>query len=115
MSDLADGAAKLNRKDPAIGEIAGYRRPYFKSQPEYLYPPYKSTVKRSPTRPLVLLPHTLSEVTGPVFGFDEVKPEDADLTRQHDGMLYLMGLLHCSGEFRVWPPAPAAGASVSRK
>ena len=85
MSDLADGATKLNRKDPAIGEIAGYRRPYFKSQPEYLYPPYKSTVKRSPTRPLVLLPHTLSEVTGPVFGFDEVKPEDADLTRQHDG------------------------------
>jgi len=85
MSDLADGAAKLNRKGPAIGEIAGYRRPYFKSQPEYLYPPYKSTVKRSPTRPLVLLPHTLSEVTGPVFGFDEVKPEDADLTRQHDG------------------------------
>jgi oligosaccharide reducing-end xylanase len=24
--------------------------------------------------------------------------------RYYDGMLYLLGLLHCSGEFRVWPP-----------
>jgi len=65
--------------------VTGYRRPYFQSQPPYLYPPYSSTVKRSPSRPLVLLPHTLSEVTGPVFGYDDVKPTDNDLTRQHDG------------------------------
>jgi oligosaccharide reducing-end xylanase len=24
--------------------------------------------------------------------------------RYYDGMLYLMSLMHCSGEFRVWPP-----------
>ena len=24
--------------------------------------------------------------------------------RYYDGLLYLMGLLHCSGEFRIWPP-----------
>jgi oligosaccharide reducing-end xylanase len=24
--------------------------------------------------------------------------------RYYDGMLYLLALLHCSGEFRVWPP-----------
>jgi oligosaccharide reducing-end xylanase len=24
--------------------------------------------------------------------------------RYYDGMWYLMGLLHCSGEFRIWPP-----------
>ena len=24
--------------------------------------------------------------------------------RYYDGMLYMLGLLHCSGEFRVWPP-----------
>ena len=65
--------------------VAGYRRPYFATQPPYLYPPYRSTVKRSPSQPLVLLPHTLSEVTGPVFGYDDVKPTDHDLTRQHDG------------------------------
>jgi protocatechuate 3,4-dioxygenase beta subunit len=66
-------------------DVVGYRRPYFNTQPDYLYPPYKSTIKRSPTKPLVMLPHTLSEVTGPVFGVDEVKPGDSDLTHQHDG------------------------------
>jgi protocatechuate 3,4-dioxygenase beta subunit len=68
-----------------VSAVTGYRRPYFQSQPPYLYPPYRSTVKRSPSRPLVLLPHTLSEVTGPVFGYDDVKPTDGDLTRQHEG------------------------------
>lgn len=24
--------------------------------------------------------------------------------RYYDGMLYMLGMLHCSGEFRVWPP-----------
>ena len=24
--------------------------------------------------------------------------------RYYDGLLYLLGLLHCSGEFRIWPP-----------
>jgi protocatechuate 3,4-dioxygenase beta subunit len=66
-------------------EVVGYRRPYFKTQPDYLYPPYRSTIKRSPTKPLVLLPHTLSEITGPVFGTDDVKPGDSDLTNQHKG------------------------------
>ena len=67
------------RRSPATA------RPIRGTQPDYLYPPYASTVKRSPTQPLVLLPHTLSEVTGPVFGYDDVKPNDDDLTRQHDG------------------------------
>ena len=32
--------------------------------------------------------------------------------RYYDGMLYLFGLLHCSGEFRIWPPhAIAPGPS----
>ena len=62
-----------------------YRRPYWNTQPEYLFPQYASTVKRAPSQPLVVLPHTLSEVTAPVFGHEEVKPSDADLTRQHKG------------------------------
>jgi hypothetical protein len=40
-----------------------YRRPYRNTQPEYLFPAYASTVKRAPREPLVVLPHTLSEVT----------------------------------------------------
>jgi len=33
----------------------------------------------------VLLPHTLSEVTGPVFGHADVGPADQDLTARHAG------------------------------
>jgi protocatechuate 3,4-dioxygenase beta subunit len=66
-------------------EPAPYRRPYPDTQPEYLFPKYASTVKRAPREPLVVLPHTLSELTAPVFGHGEVKESDADLTRQHKG------------------------------
>jgi len=66
-------------------EVTGYRRPFPGTQPEYLFPMYASTVKRAPTRPLVILPHTLSELTGPVFGYDDLRPEDHDLTGQHKG------------------------------
>lgn len=48
-----------------------------------LSPGYKSTVRRSPTRPLIVMPHTLSELTGPVYGHEDVRPNDHDLTIQH--------------------------------
>jgi protocatechuate 3,4-dioxygenase beta subunit len=66
-------------------EVTGYRRPFPGTQPDYLFPMYASTVKRAPTRPLVILPHTLSELTGPVFGYDDLRPGDHDLTGQHTG------------------------------
>jgi protocatechuate 3,4-dioxygenase beta subunit len=53
--------------------------------PPRLYPDYKSTVKRSPTKPLIIVPHTLTELTGPVYGQDAVQPGDEDLTKQHAG------------------------------
>ena len=65
--------------------IAGYRPADRGTQPEYLYPPYASTVKRSPSQPLVLLPSSLSEVTGPLFGWDRIMANDCDLTKQHAG------------------------------
>ncbi len=68
-----------------MGELAGYRRPAAGTQPSYLHAPYKSTLRRAASKPLVLLPHTLSEVTGPVFGHDAIRPTDHDLTRQHGG------------------------------
>jgi protocatechuate 3,4-dioxygenase, beta subunit len=46
---------------------------------------YKSTAKRSPTKPLIIMPHTLTELTGPVYGQDAVAEGDNDLTRQHKG------------------------------
>ncbi len=68
-----------------MDNVIAYRRPYVDTQPQYLFPKYASTVKRAPTQPLVVLPHTLSEVTAPVFGYDDIKAIDADLTRQHQG------------------------------
>ncbi|MFM8462523.1 MAG: protocatechuate 3,4-dioxygenase subunit beta [Burkholderiaceae bacterium] len=62
-----------------------YRRPPPGSHSDYLYPGYASTVTRAPSQPLVLLPQTLSETTGPVFGHERVSAADADLTRQHQG------------------------------
>jgi protocatechuate 3,4-dioxygenase beta subunit len=53
--------------------------------PPYLWPDYRSTRLRAPDRPLMPLPETLTELTGPVFGHDRVDPLDHDLTRQHDG------------------------------
>jgi protocatechuate 3,4-dioxygenase beta subunit len=51
--------------------------------PPYDFPAYGSTSLRAPRRPLSLLPDGLTERRGPVFGEDRVRPEDADLTRQH--------------------------------
>lgn len=52
---------------------------------EYLYEPYRSTIRRAPRQPLILMPETLSERTGPVFGHDAVTESCSDLTRQHAG------------------------------
>lgn len=65
--------------------IEFYRRPMLGTQPEYRFPPYASTGKRAPTQPLVMLPHTLSETSGPVFGHDSVKAAEFDLTAGHAG------------------------------
>lgn len=51
------------------------------SHPPYLFPDYKSTALRAPAKPLVPLPHTLSERTGPVFGHGDLGELDDDLTR----------------------------------
>ena len=48
--------------------------------PPYLYPDYVATRLRAPAQPLVLLPHTLSELTGPVYDDSAVTGVDADLT-----------------------------------
>jgi len=69
----------------SLRPLAGYRSPDRDTQPAYCYPPYASTVKRSPSQPLVLLPTTLSEVTGPVFGYDRLMANDHDLTKQGNG------------------------------
>jgi protocatechuate 3,4-dioxygenase beta subunit len=62
-------------------------RPYnpeAEDQPPSLHPPYASTVKRSPHQPLVPIPQTLTEVTGPGAVWERLMgPPLRDLTRQH--------------------------------
>ena len=52
-------------------------------QPPSLHPPYRSTVARSPRQPLVKIPQTLTETTGPADWDALMGPVMADLTRQH--------------------------------
>jgi len=64
--------------------MPGYQRA------EGLHPPldtpaYGSTRLRHPTQPPLVIPHTVTEMTGPALGERDLGPLDADLTRQHDG------------------------------
>src|SRR3984885_7849241 len=65
--------------------VAPFRRHEPGTQPESFYPAYRATRLRAPSQPLIFLPQTLSEVTGPVFGHSDVRPHDQDLTGQHAG------------------------------
>ena len=55
------------------------------TQPPLLYPPYASTVKRAPSRPMIKVPANLVDLATPVYGYLPIGDGDADLTRQHDG------------------------------
>jgi protocatechuate 3,4-dioxygenase beta subunit len=50
------------------------------SNPPNFDPAYKSTALRSPKRTPVLLPRTLSEITGPALGHEAVSEQDNDLS-----------------------------------
>ena len=58
-----------------------FRQRDWASHPPLIYPDYKSTALRGPTKPLIALPPSLSEATGPVYGAESLGPDDADLTR----------------------------------
>ncbi len=61
-----------------IGEIVRGDREIF---PPYLYEAYQSTRRRAPSLPLVEVPLTISELTGPGPAISAITSEDADLTR----------------------------------
>jgi protocatechuate 3,4-dioxygenase beta subunit len=58
-----------------------YRPRDWESHPPLVHEAYRSTVRRGPTKPLVALVPSLSELTGPVYGPDAVGELDHDLTR----------------------------------
>ena len=64
--------------------LLSYERPRG-LHPPLDFPGYRATALRAPGRPLVPLPHRLTEVTGPLLGAERVTAADADLTTQHAG------------------------------
>ncbi len=60
--------------------IKQYRKPWFDTQPDYLFLPYASTERRAPLKPTIPIPQTLSEITGPRFGPESIEAGACDLT-----------------------------------
>jgi protocatechuate 3,4-dioxygenase, beta subunit len=63
----------------ARNQCGEYRQRNTDLHPPALTPPYKTSVLRSPRNALISLQNSLSEITGPVFGADELGPLDHDL------------------------------------
>jgi protocatechuate 3,4-dioxygenase, beta subunit len=68
-----------------MSKVSTVRAAIAGTQPDFHYPPYRSSVARSPREPLIILPETLTERTGPVFGHGLIRANDSDLTKQHEG------------------------------
>ncbi len=68
----------LTKTQPALPAISP--RDWASHSP-YLFPPYRSTAKRGPTKPLVPLKASLGELTQPVYGHEDIGALDHDLTR----------------------------------
>ena len=78
------GQSKLGPSS-SLREHRGYRPDPPGTHPDRNTPEYKSTRLRAPDRPLLILPQTLSEITGPVYGHERMGELDNDLTCQHAG------------------------------
>src|SRR3546814_20813422 len=63
-----------NAMSAVLGEA--YARRDWEAEPRYLDEGYRSTALRGPRKPLVPVPHRLSEVTGPVFGNEALAPHE---------------------------------------
>ncbi|MFI5563550.1 protocatechuate 3,4-dioxygenase subunit beta [Amycolatopsis japonica] len=69
---------------------AELRLPRYRRDPEGTHPSldsagYRSTALRHPKEPLIVLPHLLTEVTGPALGPGRIGEFDNDLTQGHAG------------------------------
>jgi protocatechuate 3,4-dioxygenase, beta subunit len=68
-----------------VSDVPAYAREDAGSPPS-LFPDYRSTALRAPSQPLVHIPQTLTETTGPAGCWDRLMGSAvADLTAQHGG------------------------------
>lgn len=51
------------------------------NHPAYIYPGYKSTILRGPTKPMIPIKQALARLNAPVYGHEDIGPLDHDLTR----------------------------------
>lgn len=86
-------------------------RPDATIDPAYDSPEYRSSAKRSPVLPLVVLPAGPTERAGPVFGERAVAIEDADMTRGRAGEP-LGERINVSGRLLDGEGRPVAGQLV---
>jgi protocatechuate 3,4-dioxygenase beta subunit len=71
--------------DPLAETPERYMREDENAHPPLDYPPYKSTALRHPRQPLIYLPHTVTEITGPQLGALGVAGEqENNLLVQHE-------------------------------
>jgi protocatechuate 3,4-dioxygenase, beta subunit len=83
---LTSGPEARRLYTPVSDTPEAYVREPAEAHPPLHHPPYKSTALRHPRQPLVYLPHTITEITGPALQASlDVQPGDADLTTQRDG------------------------------
>lgn len=75
----------MKTEDSPTVNVSAYRRLKAGTQPEYNHAAYRSSAKRSPEHPLVTIPHTLSEITGPQFTLADIRQDSCDLTRAGSG------------------------------
>jgi len=83
-------AGRRGEGETGSPELGGWMPPSYQGPPSGVHPPldtpaYRSALLRAPRRPPVLLPHGLTEVTGPLLGEDRAVAADAELTTRHAG------------------------------
>ena len=79
-----------SREERQIYDPIGPTPTSYLREPEGAHPPldfegYKSTALRHPKQPLIYMPQTITEITGPQLGPVVMGESDHDLTIQHDG------------------------------
>src|SRR4051794_40986759 len=88
MTDQLENEAHAERDiyDPISDTPTSYLREPEDAHPPMDYAGYKSTALRHPKQPLIYLPQTITEITGPQLSSELILgDDDNDLTRQHEG------------------------------
>jgi protocatechuate 3,4-dioxygenase, beta subunit len=81
-ADGPAGPGRSNRLQSTLGNCGYFQRDH-RLHPPAFAPDYKSSVLRSPRNALLSIGNSVSEITGPVFGHNDIGPLDNDLLRNY--------------------------------